>query len=147
MCLLLFALVFILILTFILNFFFFLMIRRPPRSTRTDTLFPYTTLFRSYLDVRKCLHVLVFGDDDTIHGGRAGRKYPDVIIAFEAILRQDPVAALSPEVINDRPVAAGFPAGLSVGLVVLPDFLAEVLGAVEDQYGLLSIQVLDVNLT
>src|SRR3546814_4417271 len=27
------------------------MIRRPPRSTRTDTLFPYTTLFRSFLDV------------------------------------------------------------------------------------------------
>src|SRR3546814_14907337 len=26
---------------------FFLMLRRPPRSTRTDTLFPYTTLFRS----------------------------------------------------------------------------------------------------
>src|SRR3546814_14928164 len=33
--------------TFILLSFFFLMIRRPPRSTRTDTLFPYTTLFRS----------------------------------------------------------------------------------------------------
>src|SRR3546814_15024330 len=30
-------------------FFFFLMIRRPPRSTRTDTLFPSTTLFRSEL--------------------------------------------------------------------------------------------------
>src|SRR3546814_11338428 len=29
--------------------FFFLMIRRPPRSTRTDTLFPYTTLFRSFV--------------------------------------------------------------------------------------------------
>src|SRR3546814_19331417 len=29
------------------DFFFFLLIRRPPRSTRTDTLFPYTTLFRS----------------------------------------------------------------------------------------------------
>src|SRR3546814_7937454 len=29
---------------------FFLMIRRPPRSTRTDTLFPYTTLFRSRLE-------------------------------------------------------------------------------------------------
>src|SRR3546814_15005668 len=28
-------------------FVFFLSIRRPPRSTRTDTLFPYTTLFRS----------------------------------------------------------------------------------------------------
>src|SRR3546814_12981025 len=31
------------------------MIRRPPRSTRTDTLFPYTTLFRSNLD-RPALH-------------------------------------------------------------------------------------------
>src|SRR3546814_11379351 len=30
-------------------YFFFFMIRRPPRSTRTDTLFPYTTLFRSWL--------------------------------------------------------------------------------------------------
>src|SRR3546814_16137620 len=30
--------------------FFFLMLRRPPRSTRTDTLFPYTTLFRSERD-------------------------------------------------------------------------------------------------
>src|SRR3546814_7737948 len=29
----------------------FLMIRRPPRSTRTDTLFPYTTLFRSNQDL------------------------------------------------------------------------------------------------
>src|SRR3546814_14790522 len=36
------------ILTF--HLFFFLMIRRPPRSTRTDTLFPYTTLFRSTIE-------------------------------------------------------------------------------------------------
>src|SRR3546814_13199258 len=34
-------------LCFSVFFLFFLMIRRPPRSTRTDTLFPYTTLFRS----------------------------------------------------------------------------------------------------
>src|SRR3546814_2086467 len=31
-------------------FIFFLIIRRPPRSTRTDTLFPYTTLFRSHCE-------------------------------------------------------------------------------------------------
>src|SRR3546814_13344614 len=31
---------------------FFLIIRRPPRSTRTDTLFPYTTLFRSPCPLR-----------------------------------------------------------------------------------------------
>src|SRR3546814_19133814 len=29
------------------------MIRRPPRSTRTDTLFPYTTLFRFFVEYRK----------------------------------------------------------------------------------------------
>src|SRR3546814_21159083 len=38
------------------------MIRRPPRSTRTDTLFPYTTLFRSFddgaFDTVICTHVL-----------------------------------------------------------------------------------------
>src|SRR3546814_3501581 len=34
----------------LISVFFFLMIRRPPRSTRTDTLFPYTTLFRSQFE-------------------------------------------------------------------------------------------------
>src|SRR3546814_16959201 len=38
-----------------LYFFFFLMIRRPPRSTRTDTLFPYTTLFRSPIPVNAAI--------------------------------------------------------------------------------------------
>src|SRR3546814_16611913 len=33
----------------VISFLVFLMIRRPPRSTRTDTLFPYTTLFRSVI--------------------------------------------------------------------------------------------------
>src|SRR3546814_10961527 len=36
---------------YIIYVFFFLRIRRPPRSTRTDTLFPYTTLFRSRREV------------------------------------------------------------------------------------------------
>src|SRR3546814_11892612 len=42
------------------------MIRRPPRSTRTDTLFPYTTLFRSAIDIsREALDDLIahFGAD------------------------------------------------------------------------------------
>src|SRR3546814_6479039 len=37
------------------------MIRRPPRSTRTDTLFPYTTLFRSSIVVPKLVSVRFFG--------------------------------------------------------------------------------------
>src|SRR3546814_9983028 len=43
------------------------MIRRPPRSTRTDTLFPYTTLFRSlrgvaFGRVEQCLRLFGLGD-------------------------------------------------------------------------------------
>src|SRR3546814_20580571 len=35
------------------------MIRRPPRSTRTDTLFPYTTLFRSAIEAFGGIDILV----------------------------------------------------------------------------------------
>src|SRR3546814_561702 len=46
--------------------FFFLMIRRPPRSTRTDTLFPYTTLFRSIGEVMGAVGQAVGGiEEDT----------------------------------------------------------------------------------
>src|SRR3546814_14271791 len=40
------------------------MIRRPPRSTRTDTLFPYTTLFRSGVEQQPSEHLLI------VHGLR-----------------------------------------------------------------------------
>src|SRR3546814_14269762 len=46
--------------------FFFLMIRRPPRSTRTDTLFPYTTLFRSCRR-RSCSRGRLSGRRDRVH--------------------------------------------------------------------------------
>src|SRR3546814_4315718 len=44
------------------------MLRRPPRSTRTDTLFPYTTLFRSNRDSARDQPLL---DRDTVHIGHA----------------------------------------------------------------------------
>src|SRR3546814_20345853 len=43
------------------------MIRRPPRSTRTDTLFPYTTLFRS----ENAIHDLVGAENPISHRNRA----------------------------------------------------------------------------
>src|SRR3546814_12090758 len=62
------------ILATICVFFFFLIRRRPPRSTRTDTLFPYTTLFRSFeygfdqdLLAGKMMEQSAFGD-----AGRVG---------------------------------------------------------------------------
>src|SRR3546814_20539702 len=46
-------------------YFFFLMIRRPPRSTRTDTLFPYTTLFRSV--EQRCRQRLLLSAHQGVH--------------------------------------------------------------------------------
>src|SRR3546814_15357422 len=50
---------------------FFLMIRRPPRSTRTDTLFPYTTLFRSL----KPSQIAIFARNY----GEFNRSFPEVL--------------------------------------------------------------------
>src|SRR3546814_3874300 len=49
------------------------MIRQPPRSTRTDTLFPYTTLFRSPI-LSTCMGYFLHAqaDDDVLH--RLGRE-------------------------------------------------------------------------
>src|SRR3546814_20045740 len=53
---------------------FFLMIRRPPRSTRTDTLFPYTTLFRSLIEHRRLeLHILEKLYQSGVLSGKRGR--------------------------------------------------------------------------
>src|SRR3546814_3319036 len=51
------------------------MIRRPPRSTRTDTLFPYTTLFRSYFS----LYV-----DEVQHFGRGMRQVAAGLLSLES---------------------------------------------------------------
>src|SRR3546814_17042955 len=51
------------------------MIRRPPRSTRTDTLFPYTTLVRSV--------------GRTVRRGQAGRAGPGLVVAVGGTCYQD----------------------------------------------------------
>src|SRR3546814_1501664 len=42
------------------------MILRPPRSTRTDTLFPYTTLFRSNAPILELAHIIPAGRDGEV---------------------------------------------------------------------------------
>src|SRR3546814_18957202 len=77
------------------------MIRRPPRSTRPDTLFPYTTLFRSALDpvYAKKLGVdvdnLIVSQPDT---GEQALEIVDTLVRSNAIdiLIVDSVAALVP---------------------------------------------------
>src|SRR3546814_11629638 len=58
MCLTFYYCLFTLLYSHISWFFFFLIIRRPPRSTRTDTLFPYTTLFRSATGIDAMVHAI-----------------------------------------------------------------------------------------
>src|SRR3546814_16557057 len=52
--------------------FYFLMIRRPPRSTLTDTLFPYTTLFRSHRDLGR--HRAAARRSPAAHDGAPGPR-------------------------------------------------------------------------
>src|SRR3546814_1094689 len=58
------------------------MIRRPPRSTRTDTLFPYTTLFRSAIS---CVHL-------AISGPTKAATTPPPITSDIAMLRKEALA-------------------------------------------------------
>src|SRR3546814_14448298 len=53
------------------------MIRRPPRSTRTDTLFPYTTLFRS--QVGQYLRVVVVYQDDLLNTHRVNSAVTAIV--------------------------------------------------------------------
>src|SRR3546814_507541 len=89
--------------------FFFLMIRRPPRSTRTDTLFPYTTLFRSW-PLRKVRRAIprfrprpgagldhrdhLIGDFLIDVGSIVGDPSHDVFLSFEAESRSQQQPAL-----------------------------------------------------
>src|SRR3546814_10855551 len=74
------------------------MIRRPPRSTRTDTLFPYTTLFRSSRRVdprqlvsqRQELLDRAVQPEGRRHFGRGGRPRPHLTaVALSAITRSE----------------------------------------------------------
>src|SRR3546814_9577019 len=87
------------------------MIRRPPRSTRTDTLFPYTTLFRSHGREELAAHPFIGG------GGSVWEPY-------QAWLRQ---YGFEESVVMQYGSAAGLLAGVrsGMGLTILPAFLAD----------------------
>src|SRR3546814_15123044 len=87
------------------------MIRRPPRSTRTDTLFPYTTLFRSVEADGGDLRLAVEGATPVEHQGDGdGAIVHQLLAAFQhrAVTRQQAAAVIAqtaarPPVHNCRP--------------------------------------------
>src|SRR3546814_11491110 len=99
----------------VLLWFFFLMIRRPPRATRTDTLFPYTTLFRSELirnlvcAVATCAVILA-----TLGGAVAA----DVIAERQEAMKSagGAIKAIKAAVDGDKPTDAAAPAETNAAL-------------------------------
>src|SRR3546814_13995196 len=90
------------------------MIRRPPRSTRTDTLFPYTTLFRSFfraLDPEVRLARLV-GEGDRVPASTdltrlEGRARALRTLARSALNTVQPLSAIAPPTQRDSPPILG----------------------------------------
>src|SRR3546814_2592955 len=81
------------------------MIRRPPRSTRTDTLFPYTTLFRSEAGIAFAqLDAYVCGVGP---GSFAGVRIGVSFVKALALAHERPVVAVSSLAMLAAPVIAG----------------------------------------
>src|SRR3546814_1303293 len=95
------------------------MIRRPPRSTRTDTLFPYTTLFRSAVIDRQ--YVVDAFHDESVAGAQPliRRLHRELITAIGVTLVVEIEAIETAQQLGVRlgtpgiphPVAAGVPVG------------------------------------
>src|SRR3546814_1377620 len=62
------------------------MIRRPPRSTRTDTLFPYTTLFRSSIGVGIAFVLFIRGTNLQVQAGSRGKKGVGFVFGWQRAL-------------------------------------------------------------
>src|SRR3546814_8492943 len=92
------------------------MIRRPPRSTRTDTLFPYTTLFRSLEVAERRLDLVAVPARDIVRGAGAhlhqtiGARRADDGAAETGFLER----VRKDERGIDFPASIGFPFGLGV---------------------------------
>src|SRR3546814_4032860 len=89
--------------------FFFLMIRRPPRPTRTDTLFPYTTLFRSKIVRNTDAHAVL-----TVPGSRVGMIVRAKAALSKVIMRplqqrKAPIKAAGMGVLIGRQAKVPFP--------------------------------------
>src|SRR3546814_11390759 len=87
------------------------MIRRPPRSTRTDTLFPYTTLFRSGGIDR------VVGGGQRPHGVGVGLEEPDLLVGEGAHLASADVDHADWHAFTEQRDAEGRPRAEPIGVI------------------------------
>src|SRR3546814_16191641 len=64
------------------------MIRRPPRSTRTDTLFPYTTLFRSHVGDAHSKHIAYATGKKCVYGPKFAEldRFSQAFVVFHEVM-------------------------------------------------------------
>src|SRR3546814_12103002 len=95
---------------------FFCNVRRPPRSTRKDTLFPYTTLFRSFAvswpRYRNWSRSQGVETRPTLEEGRAaiGRHMPELVALYDGVCNlasADPIAQRALSLYRTPPVISG----------------------------------------
>src|SRR3546814_2339865 len=114
---------------------FFLMMRRPPRSTRTDTLFPYTTLFRSLTELSPGMKVIVDQRAQLTAMLSSLDKLSTVTVSTLDAAQDDIVAdfkALAP--ILEQLAKAGSDLPNSLQMLLTYPFPDSVLGAIKGDY-------------
>src|SRR3546814_9727488 len=84
------------------------MIRRPPRSTRTDTLFPYTTLFRSFDATLRMDYIYRSKQYDTPVNLACVPSYSTVNLNFSLEKEGVRLGAFCNNMLNDRDASVGF---------------------------------------
>src|SRR3546814_19851551 len=94
------------------------MIRRPPRSTRTDTLFPYTTLFRSQVRVSDVARVELGADDYSSNTYLSGK--PTVVMGVFPRPGSNALAAAEAVQAEMASLAKSFPKGLGYRVTSTP---------------------------
>src|SRR3546814_10466707 len=98
------------------------MIRRPPRSTRTDTLFPYTTLFRSLASTYAIVFVAEFADQEGRRSQEGALQHPitETVAAYVVTLAVslcmlwmfDNLTSTGPMSVLVQTIVLGFPASV-----------------------------------
>src|SRR3546814_19210683 len=112
------------------------MIRRPPRSTRTDTLFPYTTLFRSAMQADRSGAAEHAGEERIVAERSAAAVVGDFGIEGRTVER-DCAAVLRLQQILTLDDVEGMTVACLLALLVLSDLLDEPIGiAAEIENGL-----------
>src|SRR3546814_17530902 len=99
------------------------MIRRPPRSTRTDTLFPYTTLFRSMAYVERATKALGEMPERVAASGLAATVPPDFAAAMDEDLGTPAAVAVLHNTVRAGNKALDDTARLATNLAQVLDIL------------------------